>query len=35
MYGNGQVWIRPKSMFFENVEINGELVPRFKEIKSN
>lgn len=32
MYGDKSIWIRPKSMFFGEVEINGELVPRFKEV---
>lgn len=33
LYGNEQVWVRPRSMFFEDVIIDGKLVPRFKEIK--
>ena len=28
--GDGQLWIRPKSMFLEHVELNGALVPRFR-----
>lgn len=32
MYGDKSIWVRPKSMFFGEVEINGELVPRFKEV---
>lgn len=28
--GDGQLWIRPKSMFFETIELNGMLVPRFR-----
>lgn len=28
-----KVWIRPLKMFYEEVEWNGEWVPRFKEIK--
>lgn len=27
------VWIRPKEMFFEEIEINGVRTPRFAEIK--
>lgn len=32
MYGDKSTWVRPRSMFFEDVEIDGKLVPRFKEI---
>lgn len=28
----GRTWVRPKTMFFESVEIDGKLTPRFKEI---
>ena len=28
--GRMQLWIRPKKMFLENVEVNGKKVPRFK-----
>ena len=28
-YGNEQLWVRPKQMFFEDVLYNGQLVPRF------
>lgn len=27
----GNIWVRPKQMFFESVEVNGKSVPRFKE----
>lgn len=30
LYGDYGVWVRPLAMFSENVEINGEAVPRFK-----
>lgn len=30
---NGELHFRPKDMFFEDVEVDGEMVPRFKEIK--
>ena len=33
LYGDMGVWVRPKSMFFEKVEINGKLENRFKEIE--
>jgi GNAT superfamily N-acetyltransferase len=28
----GDVWVRPKEMFFESLELNGKSIPRFKEI---
>ncbi len=28
-----QVWVRPASMFFEEVEYKGKVVPRFKLVK--
>ena len=31
-FGKKPIWVRPKEMFFENVEINGEKVPRFKRL---
>lgn len=32
LYGDGGVWVRPLNMFFEDVEVNGETVPRFRYI---
>ena len=32
LYNDSGVWVRPKSMFFEDVTINGTKVPRFTEI---
>lgn len=32
LYGNKGIWVRPLSMFLEQVEINGKLVSRFEEI---
>ena len=32
LYGDGQVWVRPYAMFFGTVEVDGETVPRFREI---
>jgi hypothetical protein len=29
---DGAVWVRPKAVFFEVVEIDGERVPRFAPI---
>lgn len=28
-YGEGGYWVRPLEMFLENVEINGQVKPRF------
>lgn len=27
---DGRVWVRPEGMFHGGVEVNGEVVPRFK-----
>lgn len=32
LYGDGGVWVRPFDMFFEDVEIDGKTVPRFRYI---
>jgi len=32
MYGEENLWVRPFSMFFEKVEVDSYLVPRFKFI---
>ena len=29
-FGDNAIWARPKSMFLEEVEIDGKKVPRFK-----
>lgn len=29
---NGTVWIRPKNVFFELVEVDGKQVPRFAPV---
>jgi hypothetical protein len=29
---NGTVWARPKDVFFELVEVNGQQVPRFAPV---
>ena len=29
---NGTVWIRPREVFFELVEVAGEMVPRFAPV---
>lgn len=30
LYGEGGLWVRPVTMFLENVSINGNTQPRFK-----
>lgn len=32
LYGEGGFWVRPLSMFFENVEREGKTLPRFEYI---
>lgn len=29
----GRIWVRPKEMFFENVEVEGVIKPRFEKIE--
>ncbi len=31
-YGDRDLWVRPKTMFLESVEIHGQPVPRFEYI---
>lgn len=33
-FGDKPVWVRPEKMFFENVEYEGKVLPRFKRCKS-
>ena len=32
MYGEGQMWVRPKEMFFGEVVRDGKRIPRFREL---
>ncbi|QDP01386.1 DUF1653 domain-containing protein [Thalassotalea sp. PS06] len=32
LYGDMSVWIRPLSMFIEEVEVDGAMQPRFKKV---
>ena len=32
MYGDENLWVRPFAMFFEEVTVDGFLIPRFKYI---
>ncbi len=31
-FGKEALWVRPKKMFFENVTVDGQVIPRFKHI---
>lgn len=33
LYDDRQLWVRPLAMFIENVDLNGETVPRFKYLR--
>lgn len=33
LYGEGEYWVRPLSMWEEIVEVNGEQIPRFRYIE--
>ncbi|MFH0890384.1 MAG: DUF1653 domain-containing protein [Candidatus Aenigmatarchaeota archaeon] len=33
LYGDNALWVRPKKMFLETVDANGEKVPRFALVK--
>ncbi len=33
LYGNGEIWVRPLSMWNEQVVVNGEKIPRFRLIE--
>ena len=35
MYENSEIWIRAGKSFFSQVNINGEEVPRFKEVSKD
>lgn len=32
-YTDGGLWVRPKAMFLENVNVNGEEIERFKLVE--
>ena len=34
-FGMNALWIRPKTMFFENVVVDGNEIPRFKFLGNN
>ena len=31
-YGDHGLWVRPKKMFFDTVEVDGKLIPRFQPV---
>ena len=31
-FGDGTLWVRPKQMFFEMIDVDGNKTPRFKYI---
>lgn len=31
-FGEDQIWVRPKDMFFEHILYNGEHIPRFQSV---
>lgn len=33
LYGEGGLWVRPLSMFLEQVVVNGHLQPRFRHVQ--
>jgi len=33
LYGDFDLWVRPKAMFLERVLVNGEEVPRFQYLR--
>ncbi len=32
LYGDHKVWVRPKNMFFEDVVLDNNKIPRFQEL---
>lgn len=32
LYGTAKIWVRPAKMFFEQIEVNGKTVNRFKVV---
>lgn len=33
LYGDGSLWVRPLSMFMEDVVVDGRTLPRFERIE--
>lgn len=34
-FGENSLWVRPKSMFLEKVEVEGKMIPRFELVEEN
>lgn len=34
LYGDYDLWVRPLSMFTESVVVDGQTVPRFRQLKA-
>ncbi len=32
LYGEGHTWVRPITMFFEDIDVGGKRIPRFRHI---
>jgi len=32
LYGEQGLWVRPYAMFVEKVEVEGQMIPRFKKV---
>ncbi len=32
LYGDKSIWVRPKKLFFEEIEINNKRIPRFRKL---
>lgn len=35
LYGECKIWVRPKKMFFEEIEREGKLIKRFEEVEES
>jgi hypothetical protein len=35
LYGDYSMWVRPLDMFQQSVEVDGEVVPRFRLVESS
>lgn len=33
LYDNYELWVRPRTMFLESIEMNGKFLPRFQYIR--
>ena len=35
LYGDYSMWVRPKEMFVERIEVEGKLIPRFEFVSAS